>query len=297
MPTITKNSQLLFLYDAKLSNPNGDMDNENKPRMDYDTSTNLVSDVRIKRFIRDYFESSLKESIFVTSDAKDAKARGEQLKIENRNHKDLIDVRLFGAVFAESGANSHLTGPVQFDWSYSLNPVTLCDSTTITSSFSSGEGVGKDFRVNYSLLAASGTINALAAKDTNMSEADQKIFDEAVVKAMPLNPTRSKRLNPRLYLRIELYDDSYILKDLREYLKISYSENDKELDSYQVRFISQVRIDITALLIYLESKKHLISKISWWKDDQLQISNWQNLETNFSGKMEELKIDIEEKNN
>ncbi|MDD3175571.1 MAG: type I-B CRISPR-associated protein Cas7/Csh2 [Candidatus Nanoarchaeia archaeon] len=297
MSTITKNSQLLFLYDAKMSNPNGDMDNENKPRMDYDTSTNLVSDVRIKRFIRDYFESNLKESIFVTSDAKNSKERGVQLQTENKTHKDLIDVRLFGAVFAESGANSHLTGPVQFDWSYSLNPVTLVDSSTITSSFSSGEGVGKDFRVNYSLLAASGTINAQAAKDTNMSVVDQKIFDEAVVKAMPLNPTRSKRLNPRLYLRIELNDDSHTLKDLREYLKISYEDKDKELDSFQVRFISQVKLDITALITYLESKKHLISKILWWKDDQIQITNWQDLATKFTGKMEEIKIDIEKQNN
>lgn len=294
MSTISKNSQLLFLYDAKMSNPNGDMDNENKPRMDYDTSTNLVSDVRIKRFIRDYFEKNTNESIFVTSDAKDAKVRGEQLKKENKNHKDLIDVRLFGAVFAESGANSHLTGPVQFDWSYSLNPVTLCDSTTITSSFSSGEGVGKDFRVNYSLLAASGTINALAAKRTNMSIDDQNLFDKAVVKAMPLNPTRSKRLNPRLYLRIELKDDSHTLKDLREYLKISYIESEKEIDAFQVRFIEQIRINISSLLSYLETKKHLISKIYWWKDDQIKITNWNELTANFTDKIEELKIDVEE---
>ena len=46
--TIQNNSEILFIYDAKMSNPNGDMDNENKPRMDYDTDTNLVSDVIAK---------------------------------------------------------------------------------------------------------------------------------------------------------------------------------------------------------------------------------------------------------
>jgi CRISPR-associated protein Csh2 len=51
------NSDILFIYDAKLCNPNGDPDDENKPRMDYDTQTNLVSDVRLKRYLRDYLMS------------------------------------------------------------------------------------------------------------------------------------------------------------------------------------------------------------------------------------------------
>ena len=48
------NSEILFLYDAKLTNPNGDPDEENRPRMDYERGTNLVSDLRLKRYIRDY---------------------------------------------------------------------------------------------------------------------------------------------------------------------------------------------------------------------------------------------------
>lgn len=56
MSTITNNSDFLFLYEAIQSNPNGDPDQENKPRMDYDTKTNLVTDVRVKRFIRDYLK-------------------------------------------------------------------------------------------------------------------------------------------------------------------------------------------------------------------------------------------------
>lgn len=56
MSTISNNSDFLFVYDATQSNPNGDPDQENKPRMDYDTKTNLVTDVRVKRFIRDYLK-------------------------------------------------------------------------------------------------------------------------------------------------------------------------------------------------------------------------------------------------
>ncbi len=52
---VKKDSELLYLYDAKLCNPNGDPDEENKPRMDYETGRNLVSDVRLKRYLRDYW--------------------------------------------------------------------------------------------------------------------------------------------------------------------------------------------------------------------------------------------------
>lgn len=54
--SIQSNSDFLFIYEAIQCNPNGDPDQENKPRMDYDTNTNLVTDTRIKRFIRDYLK-------------------------------------------------------------------------------------------------------------------------------------------------------------------------------------------------------------------------------------------------
>ncbi len=62
--TIAHNSDFLFLYEAIQCNPNGDIDQENKPRMDYDTQTNLVTDVRIKRYIRDFLKTQGKD-IFV----------------------------------------------------------------------------------------------------------------------------------------------------------------------------------------------------------------------------------------
>jgi len=55
---ISENSDFLFIYDATLCNPNGDPDQENKPRMDYDTDTNLVTDTRIKRYVRDYLKAT-----------------------------------------------------------------------------------------------------------------------------------------------------------------------------------------------------------------------------------------------
>ncbi|MBU0711190.1 type I-B CRISPR-associated protein Cas7/Csh2 [bacterium] len=282
---ITKNSEILFIYDAKMANPNGDMDNENKPRMDYDTGTNLVSDVRLKRYLRDYFEDGLGKSIFVTENAKDAKERGAQLKKDNKTHTDLIDVRLFGAVFAESGENTHLTGPIQFNWGYSLNPVEINESSTITSSFGSHEGIGKDFRVKYSLIAFSGGINANVAKDTKLSDDDIKLFDRAMIKAIPFSRTRSKTGQaPRLYLRVEASDDKSILKDLREYISLDY-----KVAEHEVREIGQLTLNIEKLTEYLAGKP--ISEIIYWKDDSIDIKGWDSLQENYKGKMKLLNID------
>ena len=280
MTTITKNSEILFIYDAKMTNPNGDMDNENKPRMDYDTSINLVSDVRLKRYLRDYFEKQLGEPIFITENAKDAKDRGKQIKGENKEHKDLIDCRMFGAVFAETGGSDHLTGPIQFNWGYSLNRVELNESSTITSSFSSGEGVGKDYRVKYSLIAFNGAVNANTAKHTGLSDADIAVFDKAMINAIPFCRTRSKiGQTPRLYLRVELIDNKTFLKDLREPLPSVAN------DDYKIRGIDGLDVDIESLAEYLKKFEAKIETIYYWKDEALQLKGWDRLESAFSSKI------------
>ena len=261
-----KNSEILFLYDAKRCNPNGDMDNENKPRMDWDTGTNLVSDVRLKRYIRDYLETVKGETLFVTNKAKDAKDRVKQLG--EQSVLDLIGVRLFGAVTATEEAE-HLTGPVQFNWGYSLNKVELQDTKTITSSFSSGEGVGKDYRVKYSFIAFSGGISGLAARDTELKESDIELLDEAIVKSIPLNRTRSKiGQTPRLYLRVELEDNQSFLNDLREYISLDYQKAEEN-----IREISDSKLDITQLLDYLKANQEKVNQIYYWKDSQLEFKD------------------------
>lgn len=280
MTIINKNSEILFIYDAKLSNPNGDMDNENKPRMDYDTDTNLVSDVRLKRYIRDYYESVKQEEIFVTNKAKDASKRGEQLKKDKKTHRDLIDVRLFGAVYAESKSNEHITGPVQFNWGYSLNPVEINESATITSSFHGGTGIGKDYRVKYSLIAFNGSVNALAAKDSHLTEADIEAFDKAIIEAIPSARTRSKiGQYPRLYLRVELSDNQKLLKDLREFINIKYNSDNK----YLVRSINDFVLDVSPLAKYLKEKN--ISKLLYWIDDNVLLDGWDEIKSIFNDKL------------
>lgn len=81
MNTIKNSSDFLFIYEAMQCNPNGDPDQENKPRMDYDTKTNLVTDTRVKRFIRDYLTSKNEEEmVFVNMEGNSKVSVDSKLK-------------------------------------------------------------------------------------------------------------------------------------------------------------------------------------------------------------------------
>lgn len=66
MSELVKNrSEILFLYDVTDANPNGDPVDENKPRIDEETGINIVTDVRLKRTIRDYLHEYKKRDVFI----------------------------------------------------------------------------------------------------------------------------------------------------------------------------------------------------------------------------------------
>lgn len=81
MSSIKNSSDFLFIYEAIQCNPNGDPDQENKPRMDYDTKTNLVTDTRVKRFIRDYLTAiNEDEVVFVNMESNNKVSVDSKLK-------------------------------------------------------------------------------------------------------------------------------------------------------------------------------------------------------------------------
>ena len=121
---IKNRSEILFLYDVKWANPNGDPLDENKPRIDPATGINIVTDVRLKRTIRDYLHEFKGKEIFVREieyepgKIQDAKMRAEDFLVDNNGKKldkskltlqemkkllyinitkECIDIRLFGA--------------------------------------------------------------------------------------------------------------------------------------------------------------------------------------------------------
>ncbi|MFQ5627835.1 MAG: type I-B CRISPR-associated protein Cas7/Csh2 [bacterium] len=287
------NSEMLFIYDAQMTNPNGDPDEENRPRMDYPTQTNLVSDVRLKRYIRDYLQQQGHELYVQKGEAGKTVNASERIRTllgqetatklgqEELNSllDKLIDVRLFGATMPikleGKGQSIAFTGPVQFNWGYSLNRVYLLDTKSITSHFSSESGkeqgaIGKDYRVKYSLIAFHGIISGYNAKNTSLKKEDVDLLDEALVKAIPLHATRSKvGQEPRLYIRVEYNSDGFILGDLRKWVEFN-PQGDKKDD--EIFSVSNVRLGITPLMEKLQENANRIRQVTFWKDSALALS-------------------------
>jgi CRISPR-associated protein Csh2 len=202
--TLKSRREILFLYDIRMGNPNGDPD-ENRPRQLPD-GTFYVTDVRLKRFVRDYLKLR-KEDILVDQlegQAVDLAKRVlgwmEARKLGQLSGGDLvgaildgfIDARLFGSSLAmkppasakgwdPSPKPKTLTGPVQFNHGEVLHPA---EEILIrgTSTFTSGErkdggdreqGTFTDYAcLRYGLIGFSGVANEHSAALSRMTEAD-----------------------------------------------------------------------------------------------------------------------------
>jgi CRISPR-associated protein Csh2 len=268
------NSEILYLYDAKLTNPNGDPDEENRPRMDYDRNINLVSDLRLKRYIRDYMILN-GEDIFVSGvDGHPVTADKRVSELQDKSEEWILsnwrDVRMFGATMTVKKDNRTYIGPVQFNWGYSLNEVELLEAS-ITSHFSSSENatqgtIGKDFRVKYSLISFFGVISGNRAEKTRLTEGDVYFLDRAMRYAIPNLATRSKiGQYPRLYMRVEYIDNKTMLGDFRDLISL------KEKVEY-IRDIEECELDITKLVEKLEKEKNRINKIYFFHDENLELT-------------------------
>lgn len=289
----SKNSEILFIYDAKMCNPNGDPDDENKPRRDYLTNKNFVSDVRLKRYIRDYLES-IGFEIFVSKiDGKSVtaderlriffKEQGKDVNLNKLKEEDLkfilsklIDIRFFGATLpikgseeGSKGVSSNFTGPIQFSWGYSLNKVDIVESSSITSTFSGKVEeygtFGKDWRVYYSLISFYGIISGYRAIETQLSNEDVNIFDKAVINSIPkMASTRSKiGQTPRFYLRVEYKDKETFLGDLRSFVKLDKEEELRDINDFEINFDNLYEL--------LTKNKEKIEKIYCFEDSELRI--------------------------
>jgi CRISPR-associated protein Csh2 len=253
--------------------------------MDYQSRRNLVSDVRLKRYVRDYLQDKgnklyverPEDGKVVNASTRIKNALGHTATVKDRDQimKELVDVRLFGATITikekgeSSGDSISITGPVQFTWGYSLNEVDLVDSYSITSTFSSGEEkkhgtFGKDYRVYYSLIGFYGIISGHRAGNTGMSVEDSNLLDQCLVKAIPQQATRSKIGQfPRLYLRIQYKDQETVIGDLRETISLK--------SKAKLRGINDVTLELDSLSKKLADHKDLVDRIIYWQDSTLKL--------------------------
>jgi CRISPR-associated protein Csd2 len=211
--------EFVILFDVENGNPNGDPDAGNMPRIDPETGYGLVTDVCLKRKIRNYVEivkedesgygiyikedvplnrsdNKAYEYLHITDkDVKELKKKDPQADVKIRNFmcENFYDIRTFGAVmttFVKASLNcGQVRGPVQLGFARSIDPIvsqevtiTRVAITTEKDAENKSTEMGRKNIVPYALYRAEGYVSAnLARKVTGFSEDDLELLWEAII--------------------------------------------------------------------------------------------------------------------
>jgi CRISPR-associated protein Csd2 len=207
MSELIKNRyEFVLLYDVENGNPNGDPDAGNMPRIDPETGHGLVTDVCLKRKIRNYVElvkgDEQRFKIYIKEDKPLNQTHDvayETLGLEYKKGdkdqedqarawmcKNYYDVRTFGAVMSTGKSCGQVRGPVQLNFSRSIDPI-VQQEVTITRVVQTDdrEGtMGRKHIVPYGLYRAEGYVSPKLAneesKGTGFSEEDLELFWKAL---------------------------------------------------------------------------------------------------------------------
>lgn len=288
MSEVIKNrSEILFLYEIENANPNGDPMNENRPRFDAEDGTALVSDVRIKRTIRDYwyeykgFNGKDGKDIFVRETEyqegdktyiSDGKRRAKAFGESRENVlEQCIDVRVFGGVIPLDKDSITLTGPVQFQMGRSLHQ-TEVSTEQGTGAFASGDKKSQatfrtEYKLPYALIGINGIINEKAAQYSKMTEEDQQMLLEGIWEGTKNLISRSKfGQNPVLLLTVE-YNEPFYVGNLRQRVTVESAKNDLE-----IRGLEDITLNLTDLVAELNKYRAKISKVTLKADSRLKLT-------------------------
>ncbi len=220
MSEVIKNRyEFVILFDVENGNPNGDPDAGNMPRIDPETGYGLVTDVCLKRKIRNYVETVKEDAkgyeIYIREDVplnrsdnrayehletndkavKELKKKDPDVDIKIRDFmcENFYDIRTFGAVmttFVKASLNcGQVRGPVQIGFARSIDPIisqevtiTRVAITTEEDAKNKNTEMGRKNIVPYALYRAEGYVSAsLARKVTGFSEDDLELLWEAVI--------------------------------------------------------------------------------------------------------------------
>lgn len=285
MTTLSSRRELLFLYDIRMGNPNGDPD-ENRPRSLPDGRF-YVTDVRLKRFARDYLAAQGQEILVGNIEGRTtnltgrvahhletigkAKANGEELV--NILLDSFIDVRCFGSSLAfkkQDGwepkpSPKTLTGAVQLNMGevlHEASEIQIQGTSVFGSDEDKAQGTFTNYAaLRYALIAFHGVANEHSAKKSRLSDADYDTLLRAFwngVRAAGNTRTKVGQV-PRLLVSVEYNPgEEFQFGNLMDYVKLQAVDGKAERtwaspDDY--------RVDLSRLLERLDGQRARIARV------------------------------------
>ncbi len=228
MSEIIKNRyDFTILFEVENGNPNGDPDAGNMPRLDPESGCGIVTDVCLKRKIRNYIEAIKENSegykiyirknnilnesdeealnyVGISKEKLKSKDVGVELKIRDFMCKNFYDIRTFGAVmttFTKMGLNcGQVTGPVQIGFAKSIDQIVPQEVTITRVAITKADDaanktneMGKKYIVPYALYRVDGYISAnLAKKVTKFNEDDLSLLWESIINMFEIDRSAAR---------------------------------------------------------------------------------------------------------
>ena len=207
MSELNKRIDFVYIFDVQDGNPNGDPDAGNLPRVDAETGMGLVTDVCLKRKVRNYVQvakglsegydvfikekavlNTLIEKAHDNSEVKAAKDKTEAARMYMC--KNYYDIRTFGAVMSTGKNAGQVRGAVQMTFARTVDPIASSEhsitrmavATEKEAEKQSGDNrtMGRKATVPYGLYVCHGFISANLAKQTGFTEEDLELFWDAL---------------------------------------------------------------------------------------------------------------------
>ncbi len=221
MTELKNRIDFVYIFDVQDGNPNGDPDAGNLPRVDAETGMGLVTDVCLKRKVRNYvqvaksfadgYDIFIKEKAVLNSEidkahdddevknAKDKTAAARQFMCKN-----YYDIRTFGAVMSTGKNAGQVRGPIQFTFARSVDPIATAEhsitrmavATEKEAEKQNGDNrtMGRKATVPYGLYVCHGFISANLAKQTGFSVEDLNLFFEALKNMFDIDRSAARGL-------------------------------------------------------------------------------------------------------
>lgn len=211
----------VYIFDVQDGNPNGDPDAGNLPRVDAETGMGIVTDVCIKRKVRNYvqvakglangYDIFVKEKVVLNNEIDkahdDAKVKAAQNKIAAARQymcEHYYDIRTFGAVMSTGKNAGQVRGPIQLTFARSVNPVATSEhsitriavATPKEAESQNGENhtMGRKATIPYGLYVCHGFISANLAQQTGFTEDDLALFFDALKNMFDLDRSAARGL-------------------------------------------------------------------------------------------------------